>query len=346
SLAVYVLSGFQRRNASEEAGMKYFLLGSLASAILIYGIATVFGATGSFNLANIRAAIGSEGFSNLPLAGLGSLLILAGFAFKVSWAPLHQWTPDVYSGAPTLVTQYMSVGIKAAAFAGLLRAFGVAFPELTAWTLPTQVLIAVTMLVGNLAALRQQSLKRMLAYSSVAQAGYIGLAVLANPAQGWPAALYYLAAYTLMNAGAFAVLYLLSRSEAGPTIDSLAGLGARQPWLAAALAVFMLSLAGIPPLAGFMGKYLVLAAAAREGYYGLVVLAAITSAMSLYYYLRPVAVAFFRNSDHAITVRRGTGSRIVVALGVAGVLVLGVLPNLAYSPMSGVAASAVPQENR
>ena len=330
SLGVYVLSAFQERDRSEEAGMKYFLLGSLASAVLIYGIALVFGATGTFNLDGIAKAISGAGFNNLPLVSLGAVLILIGFGFKVAWVPFHQWTPDVYSGAPTIVTQFMSVGIKAAAFAGLLRIFGTALPGVTAWQVPAQLLIALTMLVGNLAALRQTSLKRTLAYSSVAHAGYVGLAVLSNPAQSWPAALYYLAVYTLMNAGAFAVLWSISSDEDGPETEQLANLVSKHPLMSAALTFFLISLAGLPPLAGFFGKYLVFAAAAQSGYYGLVVLGALTSAVSLYYYLRPVAFMYFRPGTPMLMDRSGGATRLAIAVGVVGVVLLGIFPNAIF----------------
>ena len=338
SLAAYVLAAFQSRVTSEEAGMKYFLLGSLSSAVMVYGISLCFGATGSFQLAGIAAAAAAPGFANPVLLGAGALFMLVGFGFKVAWAPFHQWTPDVYTGAPTVVTQYMSVGIKAAAFAGLIRLFGTAFGGVSSWVVPTQILLALTMLVGNLAALQQRSLKRMLAYSSVAQAGYIGLAVLANQQAGWSSALFYLAGYTLMNAGAFAVLMALSTSEDGPDIESLAGLARRRPGLAAALTLFMLSLAGLPPLVGFVGKYLVFSAAAQGGYYGLVVLAAITSAISLVYYLRPVMFAYFRepSSIQPILPRIGLGLQAVVIISVIGTLVLGVVPNVVYGAVQSV----------
>jgi NADH-quinone oxidoreductase subunit N len=331
SLAVYVLSAFQDRSESEEAGMKYFLLGSLASAVMIYGMALAFGATGSFNLDGIRTAITAPGFQNTMLLGIGALFILIGFGFKVSWVPFHQWTPDVYSGAPLVVTQFMGVAIKTAAFAGLLRIFGAGLPNLEAWVLPAQVLIAVTMLVGNLTALRQGNLKRLLAYSGVAQAAYIGLAVLAAPNLGWPAALYYLAAYTLMNAGVFAIISVLAKDDDGPDIDDLAGLAQRQPLLAAALAVFMLSLAGVPPFAGFWGKYLVFNAVAQAGYWPLVVLGGLMSAVSLYYYLRPVVVAYFGTTvNPELPVNPGGATRLVVALGAIGIVVMGLLPNLVF----------------
>ncbi len=327
SLGVYVLAGFQERDRSEEAGMKYFLLGSFASAILIFGIGLIFGATGHFDLTGIRAAL-SSGAQNPALLAVGALMVLIGFGFKVAFAPFHQWTPDVYSGAPMAVTQYMSVGIKAAAFAGMLKIFTEAMPNAVGWQTPAQFLIALTLMIGNLAALRQNNLKRMLAYSSVAHAGYIGLTILAAPKDAYPAALYYLAVYTLMNAGAFSVLNAISPSDDGIGTESLAGLGNRKPFLATMLTFFLVSLAGLPPLAGFMGKYFVFSAAAQAGFYGLVILAAVTSAISLYYYLRPVALMFFSNKDNHLPDLSSGYSRVAMALCAAGVVVLGVLPNL------------------
>ena len=335
SLGVYVLASFQQRNKSEEAGMKYFMLGSFASAILIFGIALIFGATGSFSLEAIKTSL-SNGPQNPALLSVGALMVLVGFGFKVAFAPFHQWTPDVYSGAPMAVTQYMSVGIKAAAFAGMLKIFAETLPNASGWQTPAQFLIALTLMIGNLAALRQDNLKRLLAYSSIAHAGYIGLTLLATPQNAYPAALYYLLIYTLMNAGAFAVLNAISASEDGIQVSSLSGLGSRKPFLAVMLAFFLISLAGIPPLAGFMGKYFVFTAAAQAGYYGLVILAAVTSAISLYYYLRPVALMFFTRTDNTLPDLSSTYSRVAMLICAGGVVVLGILPNLVMNLISSV----------
>jgi NADH-quinone oxidoreductase subunit N len=325
SLGVYVLSSFQETSKSEEAGMKYFLLGGFASAILIFGIALVFGATGKFGLEAINTAVLSPEFKNSSIAAVGALFILIGFGFKVAMAPFHQWTPDVYTGAPTVVTQFMSVAVKAAAFAGFLHIFGLALQNVPGWQTPLQFLIALTLMIGNLAALRQSNLKRMLAYSSVAHAGYVGLAVL-----GFSSALYYLGIYTLMNAGAFAVLNVLSKDDDGLEIESLAGLGSSKPLLAATLTFFLLSLAGIPPLGGFIGKYLIFSAAASSGYYGLVILAAITSAVSLAYYLRPIGLMYFRPRVTVLPDFSGRSTRVLLVVCAAGVLILGLVPNAVY----------------
>ncbi len=330
SLGVYVLSSFQETSKSEEAGLKYFLLGSFASAILIFGIALVFGATGKFGLEAINTAVLSPEFKNSSIAAVGALFILIGFGFKVAMAPFHQWTPDVYTGAPTVVTQFMSVAVKAAAFAGFLHIFGLALQNVPGWQTPLQFLIALTLMIGNLAALRQSNLKRMLAYSSVAHAGYVGLAVLASPSQGFSSALYYLGIYTLMNAGAFAVLNVLSKDDDGLEIESLAGLGSSKPLLAATLTFFLLSLAGIPPLGGFIGKYLIFSAAASSGYYGLVILAALTSAVSLAYYLRPIGLMYFRSRVTVLPDFSGRSTRVLLLVCAAGVLILGLVPNAVY----------------
>ncbi len=336
SLSVYILTSFQARQQSEEAGMKYFLLGSFASAILIFGIALVFGGTGTFALEAIRTAVSSSP-ANTPIVAVGALFILIGFGFKVAFAPFHQWTPDVYTGAPIAVTQYMSVGVKAAAFAGMLRIFGEALPSVAGWQTPAQFLIALTLMIGNLAALRQTNFKRMLAYSSIAHAGYIGLAVLSSPAQAFPAALFYMAAYALMNAGAFAVLNSISPSDDGIKVDSLAGLGSRNPFLASMLALFLIALAGIPPLAGFMGKYLIFAGAAQAGFYGLVILAALTSAVSVYYYLRPVALMWFAEPKGFALPDLSSGmSRAVMIVCAIGVVLLGVLPSLVTNLVANI----------
>ena len=275
SLAVYVLAAWRERSrVSEEAGMKYFLLGAFASAVLVYGIALTFGATGRFDFAGIAVAAAAPGFAALGLLLLGALFVLIGLAFKVAFVPFHQWSPDVYTGAPTPVTAFMSVVVKTAAFGALLRTTGTLVEALgvgpNGEVLPAvlAVLIGLTMVVGNFGALLQSGVKRMLAYSAVAHAGYVGLAVLAGgagrPARPRPT---YLLTYTFTSVAAFAVLLsLMDDDDRGDRIERLAGLGRRRPWLAAALAVVMLSLAGFPPFAGFIGKAVVFQAAIAAGH--------------------------------------------------------------------------------
>ena len=297
SLALYVLVGFRRgRLESSEAALKYFLLGAFASGFLLYGIALLYGATGTTNLGRMAIFLGDSPLIGNPLLLMGGLLVLAGFAFKVAAVPFHMWTPDAYEGAPTTVTGFMSAGAKAAGFAALLRLLLVALPGLQGDWRPLLAWIAIlTMTVGNVTALLQTNVKRMLAYSSIAHAGYLLVAVVAGGTRGGSAALFYLAVYSLMNLGAFGVLSLLGREqEERVTLADLSGLAIRHPGLAMAMTVFMLSLGGIPPTAGFMGKVYVFGTAVDAGQVPLVIVAVLNSALSIYYYLRVTVVMYMR----------------------------------------------------
>jgi len=295
SLSLYVLVGFRRsRLESNEAALKYFLLGAFASGFLLYGIALVYGATGSTNLARIAEFLANTPVRSNPLLLVGGLLLLTGLLFKVAAVPFHMWTPDAYEGAPTSVTAFMSVGAKAAAFAALLR-FGLrglgGVPG--EWVPVLSAVAMLTMTVGNVTALLQTNLKRMLAYSSIAHAGYVLVAVVAGGTEGASAALFYLAVYAFMNLGAFGLLTLLGRGgQERVLLADVAGLGFRQPFLGLALAVFMISLGGIPPTAGFMGKVYVFGTALKAGLLPLVIVGVLNSVVSVYYYLR-VTVAMY-----------------------------------------------------
>ena len=301
SLPLYVLAGFARpRPESEEAAMKYFLLGAFASGFLVYGIALVFGATGTTNLAGIAGEL--SGGAGLLL--VGAVLVLVGLGFKVAAVPFHMWTPDVYQGAPSAVVAFMSVGAKAGGFAALLRVFIAALPDLAAaWAPLTMGLAALTMTWGNIAAIVQGNIKRMLAYSSIAHAGYI---LIALPAASLPAAapgavsaaLFYLFAYLFSNLGAWAVVLAVERLEGGGLqIDDYSGLSRRRPGLALAMALFMLSLTGLPPTVGFVGKFLIFRAALDAGQIGLALVGVLTSLISAYYYLRVVVVMYMRTGE-------------------------------------------------
>ncbi len=296
SLALYILSGFNRRDArSGEAALKYFLLGAFASGFLLYGIALIYAATGTTNLAAITQGIlpMSMSLPFAPLLPLGVGLLLVGLGFKVALVPFHMWTPDVYQGAPTPVTAFMSVGTKAAAFVALIRVLAALASHDRPWLLALAGLAVLTMTLGNLAALRQTSLKRMLAYSSIAHAGYIVTGLAAGNPRGAEGALYYLLAYTFMNLGAFAVLLAVQRrDENDVSIERMQGLANRQPILAVLMAVFMFSLAGIPPLAGFFAKLYVFSGAVEAGLAWLAIVGVINSALGAYYYLR-VTVSMF-----------------------------------------------------
>jgi len=345
SVAVYVLAGFDRRRArSAEAALKYFLLGAFASGFLLYGIALVYGATGSTNLILIggQAATGKPGV--MLLAGLA--LLIVGFAFKIAAVPFHMWAPDVYDGSPTPVTAFMATGVKAAAFAALFRVLNQAFGQVAAWHDILWWLAAVTMIGGNLFALGQRSLKRMLAYSSIAHAGYLLVAVTAGGPAGTSAFLVYVIAYTLMSLGAFAVLTAKGRGgESDVMIDDLAGLASQRPWLAFALAVCMLSLLGFPGTAGFIGKWYILIAATSAGKNTLAAILVITSVVSAGYYL-PVIMAMYMKPqpvEHAhVDVTLDRWGRTAVAVVVVGLLLFGVWPNRLFDLAKSAATSVYP----
>ncbi|HKC41708.1 MAG TPA: NADH-quinone oxidoreductase subunit N, partial [Gemmatimonadales bacterium] len=292
SVAVYVLAGFDRKSPrSAEAALKYFLLGAFASGFLLYGIALIYGATGTTNLTLIGIQVGIGGTGVMLYAGVA--LLLVGFAFKVAAVPFHMWAPDVYDGAPTPVTAFMATGVKAAAFAALFRVLTESFAHAAAWQEIVWWLAVVTMVGGNVLALAQRSLKRMLAYSSVAHAGYLLVAVASGKTAGTAAFIVYLVAYTLMTVGAFAVLAAKGRrGESDVLIDDLAGLATRRPWLAFALAVCMLSLLGFPGTAGFIGKWYILVAATGAGQNVLAAILVLASVVSAGYYL-PVIMAMY-----------------------------------------------------
>jgi NADH-quinone oxidoreductase subunit N len=293
SIPLYVLCAtLLRRRSSLESGLKYLIIGSVGSATLLYGLALIYGATGSTGFDGISGALGREVSATDPLLLTGAALALAGLAFKASVAPFHQWTPDVYQGAPTPVTAFMAVATKTAAFAILLRILIEAMPALEDEWAPALVALAVTTIViGNAGAIVQSSMKRMLAWSGVAQAGYMLAGVLVGTRLGLQATVFYLAVYLLMNVAAFAVVIARERvSEHGDGIRALEGLGRASPWLAWPMTIAMLSLAGFPATAGFIGKLYLIDAAVSDGYEGMGVMIVIGSMISLVYYLRVVAV--------------------------------------------------------
>lgn len=306
SIALYALAGFRSEcSKSNEAAMKYFLLGAFSTGFLLYGIALLYGATGGkTNFADIGIAITAFGGDNpAPVylyAGIG--LIMVGLLFKVAAVPFHFWSPDVYQGAPTPITAFMSAGPKAAAIIVFLRFFGWALPDMSvAWQPVLGVVAAVTMVIGNIIALSQQNIKRMLAYSSISHAGYLLLAVIAAGSPGIrndaaAGMLFYLVAYYLMNMGAFTVAILVSRArtDGDYQINNYQGLAANHPWISGAMALFMISLTGIPPTAGFFGKLYVFSAAVKAGFIPLVVIGVLASAISAFYYLRIVVYMYMR----------------------------------------------------
>ncbi len=337
SIPLYVLAGYDRtRPESFEASLKYLLLGAFASGFFLFGIALVYGATGTTHLVDIGARVSAQARPEL-LAGLG--LILVGFGFKVALAPFHAWVPDVYQGAPTPVAGLISTGSKAAAFGALLRLLDLAFEDFqTDWRPLLWGLAALTMLLGNLIALAQTEIKRLLGYSSIAHTGYALVGIVAANELGDRAVLLHLTAYIIMSLGAFGAVALLAAPEETLTLEAARGLARRRPGLAFALAVCLFSLAGVPPTAGFAGKFYLFTAAVRAGYTGLAVIGVVTSAISLYYYL-VVTVRLYMDPLPAgarVGARCPRGG-LAVGLCTALVLLVGIYP----APVLRVAAQAI-----
>jgi NADH-quinone oxidoreductase subunit N len=336
SVAVYVLAGLNRRSEkSAEGAIKYFLLGAFSTGFLLYGIALVYGATGTTNLTQIGERVAQVGLSSNALLIVGIALLLIGFGFKVALAPFHMWAPDVYEGAPTPITAYMAAAVKAAAFAGFLRVWLEAFSGVTSsWHGPVWWLAVVTMIVGNLIALAQKNIKRMLAYSSIAHAGYIMVAIaIATPAAS-SAFMFYLLAYTLATFGAFGVIVAIERHGGTKlNIEDYAGLWSVRPWMASAMAVFMLALLGFPIFGGigFFAKYWIIQSAlqAPVPQTKLAVILVLTSVVSAGYYLYVVMVMFMRpRPENAAPISATSGwTRSVIAVAAVLILVLGILPN-------------------
>jgi NADH-quinone oxidoreductase subunit N len=340
SIAVYALAGFIRRDPkSNEAAIKYFLLGAFSTGFLLYGIALIYGATGTIRLEPIRASLAS-GLGAKPLLLLGLGLMLIGFGFKVAAVPFHMWTPDAYEGAPTPVTAFMAVGVKLAAFAGFLRIFMANFGVISAeWTEVLWIVAVLTMTAGNVIALVQSNIKRMLAYSAIAHAGYVLVGMAAGGGHdAGGAVLYYLLAYAFTNLGAFAVVVALERgAEPHAEIADYRGLAREHPGLAAAMALSLLSLTGVPPLAGFVAKFYIFAAALNAGLVWLVVIAVLNSVVSAYYYVAVIVAMYMQEGGVGVErMSRRPGLLISVAVGVAGVIALGVYPQ----PYMGAAANA------
>jgi NADH-quinone oxidoreductase subunit N len=343
SISVYVMAAISRRDPrSSEAGLKYFLLGAFSTGFFLYGIALLYGATGSIKLEVIARALQTPALAASPLVLLGLALMLIGFGFKVAAVPFHSWTPDAYEGAPTPVTALMAVGVKSAAFAGFLRLLLVYLTVLhVQWGWALWVLAALTMTVGNLVALAQDNIKRMLAYSAIAHAGYVLVGMTAGSAAAGAAVLYYLLGYACANLGAFAVLVAVERAgQPGTTLTDLGALAKDQPMLAAAMALFMLSLMGLPPLAGFVGKFYVFSAAIQAGYVYLVVLAALNSAVSTYYYARVIAVMYVSEGAERKLRPRGPGLLAALAVAVVATILIGVYPRPYVEMAAGAYASA------
>lgn len=340
SIPLYVLAGFLRDDQkSPEAGIKYLLFGAMTSAVMLFGFSLLYGFTGQTRIDLLVAAAGSG-----TSAVLGELptfvflfpvmLILVGLGFKISAVPFHFWAPDVYEGAPTPVAGFLSTASKAAGFAVLLRMLVVVFPG---WTVLIAILAAASMILGNLLALAQKNIKRLLAYSSIAQAGYMLVGLAAGNEFGASGVVYYLAAYLVTNLAAFGIVSLIGRETGSDEIKSYAGLSRRSPWLALALLAGLLSLGGVPPFAGFFGKFLVFGSAIKAGMLWLAILGVINSVVGLYYYLVVLKVAYLDRAEHelpSLKVSRAWSTALVIA--VLGILLLGFV----FSPWYGLAEGA------
>lgn len=331
SIAIYALAGFMRTRENLESSFKYFLLGGVASAFMLYGIALIYGAVGFTHLRIIAQYFANaRSLADSPMALAGVALVLVGFCFKVAAFPFHGWTPDVYQGAPTPVTAFMATGVKTAAFAAFFRVFAMAFPSMAEyWTTALWVIAIATMTMGNLAAIAQKDVKRMLAYSSIAHAGYLLVGVITATPEAASGVLFYLLTYAFMNIGAFACVIMISRKgDEGTSLDGYAGLGFKYPLLGAALSIFMFSMAGIPPTAGFIGKFLIFKAAINEGYIWLAVLGVLNSAASVYFYLRVIVYLYFRERPEGAAegIRTYPSITFATVIAVIAVLALGVAP--------------------
>ncbi len=329
ALSVYCMVGMHKKDTrTSEAAIKYFLMGGFASAILLYGMSLIYGLTGTTNISQIASLIASTPLADNPalMAGLG--LMIAAFCFKVAIAPFHFWTPDVYEGAPTVVTAFMSVGPKAAGFAVFGRVLSSGFPMFQDnWSTLLSVLAMLTMAIGNITALNQKSIKRMLAYSAIAHAGYALLGIMSGTPEGLSATMNYLLFYGFMNMGAFAILILISSSTSrNESLTDYKGLAKTNPMAAALMLVFMFSLTGIPPTAGFIGKFYLLKAALAAGYTNTVIMAVIFSAISAFFYLRVVRYMYMSDPKEEKQIEYSLGISTVLGIALLGVIGYGLFP--------------------
>jgi NADH-quinone oxidoreductase subunit N len=331
AISFYILAGFIKPSQrSNEAAVKYFLLGAFSLGILLYGMSLMYGLSGTTNLRTMATIFAGQ--ERDPRLALAVILVVAGVGFKIAAVPFHMWAPDVYEGAPTPVTAFLSVGSKAASFAMLLRIFIEGLPSMSAdWRMLFEALAIITMTVGNLAALTQTNLKRMLAYSSIAHAGYVLIGIVAGTPRGVSATLIYLLIYSFMQLGAFAVIVMMRRQDVvGDELKDFAGLHVRHPLAAFAMLLFMLSLGGIPPTAGFMGKFWLFGAAIEAGYVWLAVIGVLNSAVSLYYYIRIVVFMYVKPPAAGSQPAMSPSLSLALAVAVVATLVLGIYPRVLF----------------
>lgn len=329
SICLYVLAGIRRDNLrSNEAALKYFLLGAFATGFLLYGMTMVYGSTGHTNLFKIAEVVQNQSAQSNPLLLMGLVLLIIGFGFKVASVPFHMWAPDVYQGAPTPITAFMAVGPKAAAFAAFFRVFAETFPEMApSWEIILSTIAVLSMFFGNLGAIMQTNIKRMLAFSSISHAGYILMAVIAKNSLGASSLLFYMLAYAFTTFGIFGIIILLGRKgEENLEIENYSGLAYRHPILALSMTVFLLSLGGLPPFAGFIAKFYIFSAAIQEGLVTLVIIAVLNSAISFYYYLKVVVFMYMKEPEAEFKISLTPLTLFVVFIGVTVTISLGIFP--------------------
>jgi len=330
SICLYVLAGFRRDDpVSNEAALKYFLLGAFATGFLLYGMTLIYGSTGSTNLFKIAGFIKTEGAQSNPLILMGIVLLVIGFGFKVAAVPFHMWAPDVYQGSPTPVTAFMAVGPKAAAFAAFFRVFTEAIPDISlSWEILLCIIAVLSMFVGNLGAIMQTNIKRMLAFSSISHAGYLLIAVIAKSSLAGSGLLFYMLAYAFTTFGAFGIIILLGKKEEeNLELENYSGLAYKHPILALSMTVFLLSLGGLPPFAGFVAKFYIFSAAIEEGFVTLVVIAVLNSAISFYYYLKVVVFMYMKEPESEFQISLTPMTLFVVIVGIIGTVELGIFPD-------------------
>jgi len=340
TISFYILAGYKTDLKSSEAGVKYLILGAVSSGILLYGLSLVYGMTGTFVIRDIAESIKQmDGLSPAILVGI--IFLLSGLGFKVSLVPFHMWSPDVYEGAPTPVTTFLATGSKAASFAALARILIEALPGYSEqWTYILAIMAAMTMIIGNIAAIPQTNIKRMLAYSSIAQAGYIITGIIAMSSAGIKAVAFYSMVYVLATIGAFAVVITFSQNTGSEEIKDYAGLAQRSPFMAAVLTVCLLSMAGIPPLAGFVGKLYLFSSIVNQGYLWLVILGLVMSMVSVYYYLLVVKAMYMNDPVSGTPIKVPVGTNVTLLLILVLTLVLGVYAE-PLSVLANMAGNAI-----
>lgn len=330
SISLYILAGSNFKNIfSNEASFKYFLMGSFATGFLLFGIALIYGVTASFDLQVIASSISQGAGDRTPWLYAGILMLIVGLGFKMSAVPFHFWAPDVYEGSPTVVTAFMSTVVKIAAFAAFYRLFATCFATVyNEWVGFAQVIAILTLLVSNITAVYQHSVKRMLAYSSVSHAGYLLITLVGMNAISASAILYYVIAYSVATITAFAVLHNVENEDENAVIDSFNGLAKRNPYLAFCMGISLLSLAGIPPLAGFFGKYYIFTVAFESGYIGLVLVGVLSSLIGIYYYFRIIIAMYLKSTEKSVIIEVPLRHTVILAISVLLSIVFGVFPDL------------------